>query len=377
MNDQNKTETKAPHQQHAHAEPAKPKNNRFAIVLGILVVVGAVFGITKYLHSLSHEETDDAQIEASISPVIPRVSGYISEVRVSDNQIVKKGDTLMILDNRDEKIKLEQALAALTAAQSNLGMAQATTSASQANIATTQANSSSIDAQVANAKVNVWRTSEDFKRYQNLIQDHSITQQQYEQSSAAKQSAEHQLQALLDQKNAASKQTTAAMSQSTATEQQIGIAKATIQQREADVENAKLVLSYTVITAPEDGLISKVGVQPGQYVQAGQSLFSVVLGKDVWVVANFKETQLEKMKEGQVVTVHVDAFSGHDFKAKLTSIAPATGSRFALLPPDNATGNFVKVVQRIPVKIEFADAADKLVKELRPGMNVDVDVHLK
>lgn len=371
MDNQQKAETK----QHAHPEP-KPKNKRFTIVLIVLVVVGAIFGISKYMHSLSHEETDDAQVEANISPAIPRVSGYIAEVRVKDNQLVKKGDTLLILDNRDEKIKLDQAIAALAAAQSNLGMAQATTAASQANIATTQANVSSIDAQIANARVNVWRTGEDYKRYQNLIKDHSITQQQFEQASAAKQTAEHQLQALLDQKNAALKQTTAAMSQSNATEQQIGIARATIQQREADVENAKLVLSYTVLTAPEDGRISKVNLQPGQYVQAGQSFFSIVMNESVWVIANFKETQLEKMKVGQKVTVHVDAYPDHKFEAKLTSFSPATGSRFALLPPDNATGNFVKVVQRLPVKIEFTDANDKLVHELRPGMNVSVDVHL-
>ncbi len=373
MSTQQHSETKT-HQGH-QAEP-KPKNKRFTYVLIALVVVGGAFGITKYVHSLYHEETDDAQIEANISPVIPRASGYIAEVRVKDNQLVKKGDTLLMLDNRDEKIKLDEAVAALSGAQSNLGMAQASTTASQANIATTQANASTIDAQIANARVNVWRTGEDFKRYENLIKDHSITQQQYEQASAAKQSAEHQLQALIDQKNAANKQTAAAVSQSTATEQQISIAKATIQQRQADVDNAKLLLSYTIITAPEDGLISKVNVQPGQYVQAGQSLFSVVLDESVWVVANFKETQLGKMKVGQKVVVQVDAYSGHNFEAKLTSFSPATGSRFALLPPDNATGNFVKVVQRLPVKIEFTDVNDKLVKNLRPGMNVNVDVHL-
>jgi len=131
-----------------------------------------------------------------------------------------------------------------------------------------------------------------------------------------------------------------------------------------------------VVTAAEDGRISKVPVQAGQYVQAGQSLFSVVLDQSVWVVANFKETQLDKMKEGQKVIVHVDAYPGHDFEARVSSFSPATGARFALLPPDNASGNFVKVVQRLPVKIEFTNSNDALVKKLRPGMNVDVDVHL-
>lgn len=356
--------------------PPKKKSNRFAIVLIILVVVGGIFGITKYIHAQHHEETDNAQIDANISPVIPRVSGYVTEVRIKDNQVVKKGDTLIILDNRDEKIKLQNAEAALAASQSNLNYAQASTAASKANVFSSQANIAVINSQVDIAKVNLQRATQDFNRYANLIKDHSITQQQYEQALAAKQVAEGQLQAAQEQKIAAAKQTGFVSSQSSATERQISIADATIQQRKADVDNAKLNLSYTVIVAPADGFVSKVGIQPGQYLQAGQSLFSIVLDQAPWVVANFKETQLEKMKIGQRVVVHVDAYPSHNFEAKLTSFAPATGAKFALLPPDNASGNFVKVVQRLPVKIEFTNPNDQLVKLLRPGMNVDVDVNL-
>jgi len=162
----------------------------------------------------------------------------------------------------------------------------------------------------------------------------------------------------------------------TATSQQIGIAASVIKQRQVDVEDAKLNLSYAIITAPTDGVVSKVNVQPGQYVQSGQALFSIVLNDDVWVVANFKETQFNKMRIGQKVIVHVDAFSNHSFDAKLTSFSPATGAKFSLLPPDNASGNFVKVVQRLPVKIEFTNKSDSLIKQIRLGMNVSVDVHL-
>jgi len=144
-----------------------------------------------------------------------------------------------------------------------------------------------------------------------------------------------------------------------------------------EVAEAKLNLSYAVIVAQEGGMVSKVNVQDGQFVQPGQALFSVVISQDTWVIANFKETQFEKMRIGQKVTVHADAFPGHSFDAILSSFSPATGSRFALLPPDNASGKFVKVVQRLPVKIEFTDPADSLVKQLRPGMNVSVDVHIK
>jgi membrane fusion protein (multidrug efflux system) len=359
----------------AETEAPKKKSRGFQIALVVLVLVGGIFGFTKYIHALHHEETDDAQIDANISPVIPRASGYVTEVRVKDNQKVKKGDTLVILDNRNEQIQVAQAQAMLSAAQSNLSVAQANTSASKSNIATYEANVSTANAQIEAAKVTLTRATQDYNRYANLIKDHTITQQQFEQAEAAKLSAERQLQVLMDQKNAANRQTSAATSQSNATGQQISVASATIQQRQADLDNAKLNLSYTVIVAPEDGLISKVNVQVGQYLQAGQSLFSVVLDTNPWVVANFKETQLSKMRINQKVTVHVDAYPGHDFEATLTSFSPATGARFALLPPDNASGNFVKVVQRLPVKIEF-NGNDPLVKELRPGMNVDVDVHI-
>ena len=192
----------------------------------------------------------------------------------------------------------------------------------------------------------------------------------------AKQLAEKQVQILIDQRNQASQQTNVVSSQSNATSQQIGVASAIIKQRQVDVEDAKLNRSYAIITAPTDGLVSKVNVQPGQFLQAGQALFSVVLNNDIWVVANFKETQFNKMKIGQKVTVHADAFPDHDFDATLTSFSPATGAKFALLPPDNSSGNYVKVVQRLPVKIEFTNKSDSLIKQIRAGMNVNVDVHL-
>ena len=359
----------------ASAEAPRKKSNVFLIVLIILVLAGGSFGTMQYIHAQRHQETDDAQIEANISPVIPRISGYVTEIRVKDNQKVKKGDTLVILDNRNELIQVAQAEAALTAAKSSLGVAEATTTASRTNIATYEANVATVDAQIEAAKVNLTRATQDYDRYVNLIKDHTITQQQFEQADAAKQSAERQLRVLEEQKSAAKRQALAATSQTAATGQQVNVVNANIQQRQADLDNAKLNLSYSVITAPEDGILSKINVQVGQLVQAGQSLFSVVMDTNPWVIGNFKETQVAKMRVGQLVTVHVDAYPGHEFEAKLTSFSPATGARFALLPPDNASGNFVKVVQRLPVKIEFNNG-DPLVKELRPGMNVDVDVHI-
>lgn len=367
------TDTKV---KHYKERPPKKKSRVFIIVLALLVIFGAWFGLTKYVHAQHHEETEDAQVEANISPVIPRVSGYVSQVRVTDNQRVRKGDTLMVLDDRDLNLKVEQAEAALATAQSNLQSARATTNAATTNITSSKAAVSTANAQIEAAKVNVWRTTQDYNRYANLIKDHSVTQQQYEQALAAKETAEKQLQIFIDQRNQVSQQTNVVSSQSTATSQQIGIASSIIKQRLVEVDEAKLNLSYAVITAAADGLVSKVNTQPGQFLQAGQSLFSIVLNNDTWVVANFKETQFDKMRIGQKVIVHADAFPGHSFEATLTSFSPATGAKFSLLPPDNASGNFVKVVQRLPVKIEFTNKSDPLIKQIRPGMNVSVDVHL-
>jgi len=354
----------------------KKRSKTFLIVLVVLILAGGSFGITKYIHALHHEDTDDAQVEANVNPVIPKISGYVTEVRVKDNMKVKKGDTLLVLDDRDLKIKLAQTEAALVTAESNLSIAQASTTAAHSNIATSEASVKTIDAQIEAAKVNVWRTTQDYNRYANLIQDHSITQQQFEQAQAAKETAEKQLLILQEQRNQATKQTNAVSSQSNATSTQIGLANSTIKQKQVDVDDAKLNLSYTVVLAPADGIVSKVNVHEGQFLQAGQATFSIVQDNDIWVVANFKETQFDDLKIGQKVIVDVDAFPDHEFEAQLTSFSPATGSRFALLPPDNSSGNFVKVVQRLPVKIEFTNKNDSLVKQLKAGMNVNVDVHL-
>ncbi len=357
---------------------AKPKKRSkvFLIILIIMILLGAWFGVTKFTHAKHHEETDDAQVEANIIPVIPRVSGYVKAVRVKDNQFVKEGDTLIIIDDRELKIKLMEAEAGLATAKSNVTATRANTQAARSGIASSRAGVSTIDAQIESAKINLTRATQDYNRYANLIQDHSITQQQFEQAKAAKDLADNQLLILQQQKNQASSQTGVVSSQSNATAQTIEVAQSIVKQREVDVENAKLNLTYSIITAPADGKVSKVNVQEGQLLQAGQSTFNIVHNSDLWVVANFKETQYRKMVIGQKVTVHADAFPDHDFDAVLSSFSPATGAKFSLLPPDNASGNFVKVVQRLPVKIEFTNLSDSLLKRLRPGMNVNVDVHL-
>lgn len=358
-------------------EPKKKKSLVFPIILAVIIIVGGVYGYRTYSYGQIHEETDDAQIASNMNPVISKISGYVAEVKVKDNQFVKKGDTLVILDNKDQKMALEQAQAALSTAKSNISSAQSSTNATSKNIKSSQAAVATANAQIEAAKVNVWKTSQDLKRYSVLVKDHSITEQQYEQALAAKQSADKQLQVLVEQRNQIAQQTGIASSQTEASSQQISVAGSVAKQREVDVESAKLNLFYTIITAPEDGFVGKIPIQAGQFLQAGAQLFSLVKNDQKWVIANFKETQVAKMVEGQKVKIEIDAFPDTEFEGVVSSFSPATGSTFSILPPDNASGNFVKVVQRLPIKIDFIKLDPNIAKRLRTGMNVKAEVSLK
>ncbi len=354
--------------------PSSPKSKIFPIILGVVVLVGLFFGVKSYLWSKHHTETDDAQTEGDLAPIIPRVSGYVDRLYVSDNQLVKKGDTLIVLDQKDLLGKVEQAEAALENANANLEVVTSNYKTSQFNTKGFENNTKVIDAQRQIAKIRANRASQDLLRYTNLIKDHSITQQQYDQALAEKETADAQVLAIQSQKGQAFNLASSSTAQSKSSIEQIKVAKSQIKQRQADLNFAKLQLSYSIITAPEAGIVSKRNVQLGQFVSAGQSLFTLILSEKIWVVANFKETQLEKMRPGQTVDIQVDAFSNTKFEGKVESISGATGSRFALLPPDNSTGNFVKVVQRVPVKISFQGNSEVL-RLLRAGMNVKTTVN--
>jgi membrane fusion protein (multidrug efflux system) len=353
------------------------KSNKKSILILVLILSGLSYGIFKYVHTLSHETTDDAQIEKNMNPIIPRVMGYVTKVYIKDNDFVKKGDTLFTIDNNDYIVKLEDAKAALIAAQGNFEVSRADIGSALASVSVSDANVQSAGGTIETAKIRLGRATNDFERYNNLYKNHSITKQQFEQALAAKQEAESQLRILQDQQKASSFQKSVIIAKSKVTNKQSEVASANIKRAEAMLEAAKLNLSYTVVTAAIDGQVSKIAIQPGQLVQPGQALFYIINNQEAWVIANFKETQLNKMKMGQKVTVKVDAYPDTDFEGEITSFSPATGSKFSLLPPDNATGNFVKTIQRLPVKISL-NAANNLekIKLLRPGMNVDVDVHL-
>ncbi|MBW4360724.1 HlyD family secretion protein [Flavobacterium taihuense] len=356
----------------------KKTNAKFIIILLVLILAGGTYGISKYIHSQGHEETDDAQIEKNMNPIIPRVSGYISKVYVKDNDYVKKGDTLFTIDKRDYQLKIEEASAAFIAAEGGFEVAKEDIGSSLASIAVSDANVQSAGGNIETAKIRLGRATSDYVRYENLYKNHSITKQQYEQALAAKQEAESQVRILQQQEKASAFQKTVIEAKSRVSNKQTDVAAANIKKAKALLEVAQLNLTYTVVTAAIDGQVSKIDIQPGQLVQQGQSLFYIINNNEAWVVANFKETQLNKMVIGQKVTVKVDAYPDYDFEGTLTSFSPATGSRFSLLPPDNATGNFVKTIQRLPVKISLNASNDpEKIKLLRPGMNADVDVHLK
>jgi membrane fusion protein (multidrug efflux system) len=356
----------------------KKTNTKFIIILAVLVVLGGTYGIYKYMHSLAHEETDDAQIEKNMNPIIPKVSGYVDKVYIKDNDFVKKGDTLFTIDKRDYQLKIDEANASFLAAEGNFEVSKADIGSALANISVSDANVLSAGGNIQSAKIRLDRINSDYIRYNNLYKNHSITKQQYEQALAAKLEAENQVRILQQQERASAFQKSVIVAKSKVSNKQTDVAAANIKRAKAMLDAAELNLTYTVVTAAIDGQVSKIDIQPGQLVQPGQSLFYIINNSNAWVIANFKETQLNKMVIGQKVTVKVDAYPDYDFEGSITSFSPATGSRFSILPPDNATGNFVKTIQRLPVKISLNKSNDvEKIKLLRPGMNVDVDVHLK
>lgn len=340
----------------------KKSNKVIPIILGLVILAGAALGVKEYVYYSKHVDTDDAQIDGDISPVVARVGGYVDSILFEENERVTQDQVLLKLDDRDYQIKLEQALAAQHGA--NAGVA-----VSQSHISSTFANSSSAKAQAESAKAKLWQANKDYERYANLIQDGSITQQQFDQAKVQRDVAQASYQAAQDQYQAA-------VEQIATTKSQLAVTHTSVDQRQADVDFAMLQLSYTDIIAPATGIVSKKNVQKGQLVQAGQTLFSIVNDNSIYVTANFKETQLEDIKVGAPVNIVVDAYPDEEIEGTVYNFSPATGARFSLLPPDNATGNFVKVVQRIPVKIKI-NTTKEIMEKLRPGMSVKVSVITK
>jgi membrane fusion protein (multidrug efflux system) len=395
---------------------------RRLLLAGGVVALVVFSGIWYYLGG--HESTDDAQIDGHIVPIASRVGGTVAEVKVDDNQVVEAGAILLEIDPRDYRTALTRAeadyadaQAALVAAQAGVPIASTTTSsqissaganvdrakagaeAATRDVDAARARLASMQARLQEAQANATRASRDLERMKQLIVKDEVSQQQYDAAVAAADAAK----ATVDSARAAINEATQAVSvaesrrvqatnaltqaeaelrtahtgpeQVAVTRARAASAAARVLQAKAVLEQAKLNLAYTIIKAPMAGRVSKKSVEPGQVIQAGQPLMAIVPLDDIWVTANFKETELKNMRPGQRATVEVDAY-GRTYKGHVDSIAAATGARFSLLPPENATGNYVKVVQRVPVKIVLEKGQDPQ-HLLRPGMSVVPTVYTR
>jgi len=332
------------------------------IVIIAILLVAIYFGYTKIHFALTHETTDNAQIETQITPVLPRVSGYVKTIAIKDYDSVKAGQLLVELDDAELQAQLLELEADYKEAEVDVLNAKALLNNTVVSL---KVNKGNID--LTGVKRN--KALEDLKRDENLFKDQAITKKQLEDSRYNAQTALQQLE------NSKSDLSTA---ESKIAVLNAGIAKAAaaLQVKQAKIEQTKLKLSYTKIFAPQAGKIGKKNISEGQYVQAGTPLFSIVNDTTYWIVANFKESQVNKLMPGKEVSIEIDAYPELKLKGTIESLSEATGAKFSLLPPDNASGNFVKVAQRVPVKIAIADI-NKYKDKLRAGLSVFVTIETK
>ncbi len=394
----------------AEDRSARHTNRRRKIVIGIAAaVVLVVGGIFLWRYFGSYESTDDAQVDAHLYPVSARVSGYVTKVNVGDNQYVEKGTVLVEIDPKDYEVSIEQAKANLLNAEataqslnitvpitsvstsSQLNIATSGVEDANTTIATAETQVAAARAQLEAAQATDVKVQADVVRYKMLVDKQEVSQQTYDQAiatakastatvAAARDNVTAALQAVqqsqtrLRQSQATQQNAVSSLQQVSSTKARARAAIADVQQKRAILEQAQLNLKYAQIVAPVSGEVTKT-VVVGMNVQQGQQLITVVPLEDVWITANFKETQLKQMKVGQKAEIYVDS-SGRTFRGHVDSISGATGPLFSLLPPENATGNYVKIVQRIPVKIVL-EPGENQDHQLRPGMNVVPDVYLR
>ncbi len=391
------------------------RNPGLRTLLRVVVVFAVIGAVAYWWYGRSFEETDDAQVDGHIYPVSARISGHIVKVNVEDGQSVKAGTVLAEIDDTDYKVAVERARAdfmdasasaeaagfsvpiSQVGSNSMIHSAQSDVISAEAGISSANKQVDEAQARLVQAKANAQTANADLARYAQLVAKKEISQQQYDQANAAAISANAQVtaveaslrsaQEVVKQAKARLGQAQASLANAQISPKQVALTQARARAGEAAaakakaaLEQAELNLGYTKIVAPVDGVVGNRNAQAGVNVQAGQELLSIVPTSNIWVTANFKETQLEFMRPGQSVSIKVDALGGAKFHGKVTAIGGATGARYSLLPPENATGNYVKVVQRVPVRIDFDDAGKQGFNQdgrLRPGLSVVPEVRVR
>ena len=332
-------------------------------IIGICLAIWGLYAIISlFVDYKSSETTDDAQVEQYLSPVNIRVPGYIKKIYFTEHQHVRKGDTLLVLEDDEYCIRLKEAEAALMDARSGRKVV--------ANTLNTVSNSASVyDASIAEAQYRMEQLEKDYRRYSSLLKKNATTPIVVEQYQTQLEMARARVAALKQQREAAH-------SSVTEVDQRQENAEAAVKRAEAAVDLAALNLSYTVVTAPCNGCLGRRSIEEGQLVNAGQTLTTIIPDTRKWVVANYKETQISSLAVGQEVEVTVDAFAGKTFKGRITAISSATGSKYSMVPTDNSAGNFVKIQQRVPVRIELTDISDEDNARLAAGMMCVVKANL-
>jgi len=335
----------------------KKFNILFNIVVIAIIAVTVIFFARYIIHARNYEETNDAQVESYINPVSARTSGFINSIRFEEHQLVKKGDTLLIIDSRENLTKVAQAEAELENAKAQLLVLEA-------SIQTAKTGTAVNKNMIYTAKARLIQKEQDLKRYKNLLNEEAATGQEFEQVKANYDVASGEF-------NATENNLKTTYSKIQELEASHALLQSRIKEQQASLDYAKINLGYTVITAPYSGRLGRKTIQEGQQIQIGQTLVSIINENLKWITANFKETQIHNMKAGQAVDITVDGYEDEVFHGEIEAIAGSTGSKFSLLPADNSTGNFVKIIQRIPVKIKFTQSNTENIKA---GMNVIVSV---
>ena len=356
---------------------AKKKPNKRAKIINylvlILVLIGLFWVVKAYFNIGNDRYTNASQVETFINPINTRVSAYIKEIRFIEHQYVKKGDTLIILDDREIQTQLGQAEAAYMSATASKNAVSNSVKTASNNVNTASSNAQSAKANIGATKARLWNAEQNYKRYENLMKDEAVTRQQFDQIKSDYEAQKAQLEAQILQYQAVVNAKTTSELSVNEVQSRLGMNDAEIKRTENALAMAKLNLSYTVITAPHDGIMGRRTVNIGQLLNPSQQVATIVDINNLWITANYREKQMENVTIGGLAKIKVDALGGKEFEGKITAISGATGARYAAVPVDNSTGNFVKVQQRIPVRIEFTENnKPEDLKLLRAGMNVEV-----